>query len=164
MIDMDLDQYLERIAWHSEALRMHGDWFYSVVQPWIEEVAPHKTVEYGIECWKRLGSKGLVVDINACYYRWQHQRGFGLGGPSLNNALVDLYGYTAMYCVCLAAERHMPQMPMSTNSFSDNEPEQLNDWLIEHVWNQTHPNVRVLSASRLVATSLAKRAWEEYHG
>lgn len=161
---MKLDEYLERIAWHSQALSGQGPWYQAVVKPWIENVAPHKTVEYGIECWQRLGSKGLIVDINACFYRWQRQRSMEWAGPALDNALVDLYGYSAMYCVCLAAERNMPPMPIFRNgSFDSNEPWELNEWLIQHIWDQTHPNIRVLSASRIVATALAKTAWEEYH-
>jgi len=159
---MTLDEYLERIAWHSESMRVHGPWFYEVVQPWIEVVAPVKTVEYGIECWQRLGSRGLLVDINACYYRWLRQRNMEWTGPALDNALVDLYGYSAMYCVCLAAERNM--VPMRTNlPLGGQEPWQLNEWLIEHVWDKSHPNIRELSASRLVATALAKTAWENHH-
>lgn len=164
MIDMDLDQYLERIAWHSESLKTQGPWYHAVVNQWITKVAPQKTVDYGIDCWKRLGSKGLVVDINACFYRWQRQRNMEWIGPALDDALVDLYGYSAMYCVCLAAERNMPPMGRQHKEyFMGNEPWQLNEWLIEHVWDQTHPNIRALSASRIVATALAKTAWEEYH-
>src|SRR6188508_2357074 len=165
MIRMELDEYLERIAWHSESLRYQGPWFYEVVQPWIEKVAPVKTVEYGIDCWKRLGSKGLLVDINACYYRWLRQRNMEWTGPALDNALVDLYGYSAMYCVCLAVERNMsPGIGRIGTDFSSaNEPWELNECLITHVWEKSHPNIRELSASRLVATALAKTAWENHH-
>jgi hypothetical protein len=164
LINIDEDQYLERIAWHSEMLHGQGEWYDRVVRVWASEVAPAKAKEYGIECWKRLGSKGLVVDINACFYRWLQLRSDDAHSTTTtDNALIDLYGYTAMYCVCLSAEQHVGPMQYFSTTFSSFEPWRLNEWLIEHLWEAEYTNSRVLSASRTVATQLAKSAWEDFH-
>lgn len=162
-IQLTVDEYLDRLFAHCRQFEGEPDWFGAVVQPWLTEIAPVKTHEYGIDCWKRLGSRGLMVDISACYYRWAQLQKANLNGQSLWNALVDLFGYSAMYCVCVAAERQMPPfIYLRTRGYEHLSPQQLNEWLIEHVWETTYENRRVQSASRMVATQLAKRAWEEY--
>lgn len=163
-IKLTLDEYIERVITHCRQFEADPPWFVAVVQPWLMDVAPVKTQEYGIDCWKRLGSRGLMVDISACYYRWEQLREKGTDGPSLDNALVDLFGYSAMYCVCVAEERSLPAYRYEPHhEYQHFSPHQLNEWMIAHVWETTYDNRRVQNVSRTVATQLAKRAWEEYH-
>lgn len=161
---MNLVQYLEAITAHSYVFQDEGRWYDEIVKPWITDIAPVKTYEYGIECWQRLGSRGLLVDINACYYRWDMLRIHDQNGQSLTNALIDLYGYSAMFCVCLADEHHMrPLHFYDSKAFRLVPPSRLNDWLIEHLWENEYTSMRVLNTARTIATHLAKAAWEEFH-
>jgi hypothetical protein len=159
-----IEEYLTRVWSHCNQFKEEGHWYREVVEPWAVGIAPVKAEEYGIECWKRLGSRGLMVDISACYYRWQQLMTNGKDGENLDNALVDMFGYSAIYCICLAHEHHMPtgHYPQ-INQFAHRSAWSLNEWLIEHVWDHPVQNHRVLTASRQVAMQLARNAWREYH-
>ena len=163
-IQMDLNEYLIKVWSHCNQFKEEGGWYRHVVQPWAVEIAPVKAEEYGIECWKRLGSRGLMVDISACFYRWQRYMITETNGDGLTNALVDLFGYSAIYCICTGAEHHMPSGHYpQVNQFAGRSSWALNEWMIEHVWEHPPENHRVLSISRLVAVQLARNAWKEYH-
>lgn len=165
---MILERYLQMIQGHSQQLQnVNPHWGEEIIEPWLE-IAPVKAKEYGIECWERLGSRALMVDISACYYRWKQLSRNGQEfdtSPEMANALVDIYGYSTMYCICLSDERHLP--PYFHQTFSEPRPSahELNNWMIEHIWegDPRTVNRRVLNKSRQVAVNLAMECWRATH-
>lgn len=135
---MTLESYLDELqVWHVRLrtiLRLHdAAWYTTIVQPWFEDIAPRKAEEYGIECWLRLGARALVVDTNACYYRWKRLSEIGrtLDDPAMLNALRDGFGYAVMLAV--VAEEDATWMSL-VKIVKQSDPYVLNEQLIEEVW------------------------------
>jgi hypothetical protein len=98
---------------------------------WFSDIAPVKAEEYGIECWERLGARALVVDINACFYRWKRLMELGrYKSDAMLNVLRDTFGYAVILAICLGQE------PPSMMYFGLEQPKVINDRLIERCWEQ----------------------------
>lgn len=82
------------------------EWLDTVVAVWREEVAPKKHEEYGVECWERMGTRALVADISAVFYRYKRLTEVGVKAgrrdyySPLFNVWVDSFGYAVIYTVC----------------------------------------------------------------
>jgi len=126
-----LDQYMMSLEAMNKisSRQLPLDYYVEVAGPWFNYVAPEKAYEYGIECWLRLGVKALVVDTNACFYRWKQLRTLGStkGQPSMKNVLLDSFGYATMIaCLSKAPDYHI--------GTHNEEPDRMNDLLILNVW------------------------------
>jgi hypothetical protein len=133
-----LDEYLVLLQrWEATFSRQCTDETYKwlIGESWFRDIAPFKAAEYGIECWVRLGIRALVVDTNACYYRWKqlmsnHQH---VANSSVQNALRDSFGYSIM--TCTLSETPPEEAPW-WGMFQPLSPHGLNDLLISEVWEQ----------------------------
>lgn len=80
---------------------LDSDWKQSVVGEWREAIAPKKHNEYGIECWLRMGTRALVADISAVFYRYKRLTEIDkTKGNPMYNVLLDSFGYAVIYTVC----------------------------------------------------------------
>lgn len=119
-----------------------------VVEYWLDEVAFVKNEEYGTECWERLGPKALVVDISACYYRWENLKKIDnntFERQAMKNAIVDAFGYAMLYTECTLMKYNGDASQLS-NSYQaewgdwiDQTPKQVNEWTIRNIWNLQSP-------------------------
>lgn len=102
-----------------------------VSEVWFDKVAPIKTEQYGIECWQRLGAKGLIADISACHYRWKNML---YNKQNFNHdVLVDSFGYSVMYNVVLGSDQDkFPWVIVSQYT----SPEEDNEMIIHLAWER----------------------------
>jgi hypothetical protein len=102
---MNLEEYLAKLwGWRTESIRgLSIPFALSIAVPWFDKIAPVKAREYGVECWLRLGAKGLIADTSACHYRWRSLREQGGLGDS-SDVLLDAFGYAVMLNVVLGRE------------------------------------------------------------
>lgn len=81
-------------------------WLDTIVPTWREFIAPRKHNEYGIECWERMGTRALVADISAVFYRYKRLKEIGFANRYLSyedpmfNVILDSFGYAVIYTVC----------------------------------------------------------------
>ena len=139
----DLEHYLGILKrWHIVIATRCSDGRYmaGVVNPWFNFIAPVKAEEYGIECWMRLGARALIVDINACFYRWKNLMHKPREGneDAMYNALRDVFGYCIMFCVIRGIE---PTEIDWFRVFDDKNSDaiNMNESLIHWVWDLDSP-------------------------
>lgn len=118
-------------------------WLETYGDTWHRDVAPKKHEQYGIECWERLGSRAVVADISACYYR--HKRLMTLDPASWPrarmNVMLDSFGYAMIYTVCRTQElgpgfydSHLIQA-YETRFMSGLSAVELNEQIIQCLWD-----------------------------
>lgn len=111
----------------------HEGYVKQIMSPWFTGIAPKKAAQYGTACWERMGPRALLVDINACFYRWENLYNKGHWEPedysAMENALVDSFGY----CVMLAVISHCLPSP---EMFKKATPVVLNEVLLHDYWQE----------------------------
>ncbi len=128
---MKLDSYIEELVKKERDCRglLPSDYWTLIAHPWFEDIAFKKAVEYGVDCFQRLGPKAFVVNTSAVYYRWkqltqvQHN---GLSHPSVLNALQDSFGFSIIFHIILGTE------VIFTGTVTD--PYQDDEFLISEIW------------------------------
>lgn len=135
-----LSEYLTTLGdWHQEFVTHCPSEIYgaNVASHWFNKIAPNKAVEYGLECWLRLGARALVVDLNACFYRWksikEKEQGITDHYGAWENVLRDSFGYSVM----LNCFQDVKPISMEWDFvFMDRDPANANDQLVNDVWEQ----------------------------
>lgn len=136
---MNLGDYLDQLeAKHRKLIvpQHQAGFRRNVVDHWFKNIAPVKAMEYGIECWERLGPKGLVADISACYYRWKNNP----TPDALDNALVDGFGYAVILWICVEQSARREITPRLLPPDPSVSPPGLNEYIIKEAWEKKSPD------------------------
>lgn len=155
MEDLTLDRYINGLlpAWEFICLKdCPSDYADQVVWPWFNQIAPVKAKEYGIECWQRLGVRALVVDTNACFYRWKRLRALRIHPESdvYLNALRDCFGYSVMIGVLQYGEPQGDAESILKYQWSQHVTADFyNDQLVDEVWWQGITSMAFVYAMRM---------------
>jgi hypothetical protein len=118
-----LSDYVELLPkWeHATERVMPEPFLEDVSRHWFWNIAAQKAWEYGIECWLRLGAKGLIADVSACHYRW---RGLMDYRHDNRDVLYDSFGYSVMLSILLEKtvyDMHWEQVLRIVKPAEDNE-------------------------------------------
>ncbi len=128
---MNLDNYIGDIVKREQQCRtlLPADYWSLIARPWFEDIAYKKALEYGVECFQRLGPKAFVVNTSAVYYRWKQLtqvRHHGLSNPLVLNALQDSFGFSIIFHIILGTNIIFNETV--TDPFQDDE------FLIGEIW------------------------------
>lgn len=129
---MNIREYL-KILWNKQEwceVHLPNDWYLRVCEHWFENIAPNRARQYGLECWERLGAKALIADLSACFYRCKNDPHPDL----MENAVVDHFGYSIIFWVCLEQQLGVEIMPDLLQQ--GYQAEQFNEALIARAWDR----------------------------
>jgi hypothetical protein len=156
---MTLEEYLEHLdalnLWCKENMPAH--YYSGICDPWFTRIAPIKARQYGTECWERLGEKGLIVDLSACWYRVRNlpeEPKTADDQLALWNALIDIFGYSMIYCVCANHRPSSRKNKLFDENWNFRPSSEILDFLIGNAWykNESWP---------MMAVALAVSTWKE---
>src|SRR5262245_40964617 len=67
---VELEEYVDRVMEFGPALNGRDDVYYEeVVWPWLADIFPARSMQYGTKTLFRFGSKGVFAQIINCYSR-----------------------------------------------------------------------------------------------
>jgi len=97
---MERDEYLDELGAFSRSITdtCPDSLFVTVIaRHWLQDVAPARARDYGMEFWQRFGAVGVFYQLLNCWYRWRHTM-------TKRDTIVDTFGYAVLFALSL--EQH----------------------------------------------------------
>jgi hypothetical protein len=151
---VELEEYVDRIMEFGTALNGRDELYYDkIVWPWIADIFPARSMQYGTEGLFRFGSKGVFAQVINCYYRLKQTH-------DLLDTLRDVFGFSVIMSV--VTEVRPSQIDWGYVYYKTDPDidttEEIFERLVEHVWyGEEFPESATVNSEDVFG--LAHRLW-----